>query len=215
MTAPRLLTMVAAALLGSSALAATYTVKPGDSLYNISRAAGLEPDALMRLNRLNTTTLQVGQLLNLGGAGQATAPGRNHAPTPATGTAGTRTNAGAYIRTAASRFLNIRYLYGGIGGAGIDCSGYTRAVFSQLGVTLPRTARAQFGSGAPVSRGSLQTGDLVFFNTRGYGVSHVGIYLGDGTFANANSYTGRTVIESMTTPYWSSRYVGGRRVLRG
>lgn len=207
MNAIRAVILTAAALLGSSALAATYTVKPGDTLYSIAQKANLEPAQLLKLNHLNSSTIQVGQKLSLGG-GQATAS--RSAPAPAATSRSGNTNT---IRAAATRFLNIRYVLGGSGAGGIDCSAYTRAVFQQLGVNLPRTARAQFGVGSPVSRGGLQTGDLVFFNTMGGGVSHVGVYLGNGQFANANSYNGHTMIESMTTSYWANRYVGARRVL--
>ncbi|MGY2892942.1 C40 family peptidase [Deinococcus sp. UYEF24] len=211
MNAFRAVILTAAALLGSSALAATYTVKPGDTLYKIAQQANLEPVQVLKLNGLSSSTLQVGQKLNLGGsAANSKAPttARNIPATPVTRSSNTNS-----IRTAASRFLNIRYALGGSGAGGIDCSAYTRAVFQQLGVSLPRTARAQFGVGSSVSRGNLQSGDLVFFNTMGGGVSHVGVYLGDGQFANANSYNGRTMIESMTTVYWATRYVGARRVL--
>ncbi|GGQ97738.1 C40 family peptidase [Deinococcus ruber] len=198
---------LAVTLLASSAFASTYTVKPGDTLSSIARMAGMEPAALMQQNHLSTTTLQVGQKVQYG---TATSPSKPSAQASAP----QRSSGGAYIRAAASRFLNIRYVLGGTGGRGIDCSAYTRAVFSQLGVNLPRTAREQFRVGTPVSRGNLQAGDLVFFNTIG-GVSHVGIYLGNGQFANANSYQGRTIIESMTTAYWSAHYIGARRVLNG
>jgi peptidoglycan DL-endopeptidase LytE len=208
MKAFRVLILCAAASLGSSALAATYTVKPGDTLYSIAQKANLDPAQLLALNGLPSSTIQVGQRLSLGGssAPQA-APARKATASP-------RSSGNSnVIRTAAARFLNIRYVMGGTGAGGIDCSGFTQAVFRQLGVSLPRTARAQFGTGSSVSRGNLQSGDLVFFNTLGRGVSHVGVYLGNGQFANANSYNGRTVVESMTTSYWATRYVGARRVL--
>ena len=207
MNALRVLILTAAALLGSSALAATYTVKPGDTLYNIAQKANLDPAQLLQLNKLSGSTLQVGQKLNLGGSSSSVS-----APSiPATPVS--RSGNGNTIRAAASRYLNIRYMLGGTGAGGIDCSGFTRAVLQQLGVNLPRTARAQYGVGNTVSRGNLQSGDLVFFNTMGRGVSHVGVYLGNGQFANANSYNGRTMIEAMTTTYWATRYVGARRVL--
>jgi peptidoglycan DL-endopeptidase LytE len=216
----RVLPLVAAALLGSSAFAATYTVKPGDTLYSIAQKANLEPAQLMKLNKLGSSTLQVGQKMNLGGS-DAAAPAQAKSTVVAapksvastSRTANTGGGNGNTIRAAASHFLNIRYMMGGTGGRGIDCSGFTRAVFQRLGVNIPRTARAQFGVGSPVSRGNLRSGDLVFFNTLGRGVSHVGLYLGNGEFANANSYHGRTIIEPMTSSYWATRYVGARRVL--
>ena len=209
MNALRVLILTAAALVGSSALAATYTVKPGDTLYNIAQKANLDPAQLLQLNNLSSSTLQVGQKLNLGGNSSSSVNVGNIPATPVSRNSGN----GNTIRAAASRYLNIRYMLGGTGAGGIDCSGFTRVVLQQLGVSLPRTARAQYGVGNTVSRGNLQSGDLVFFNTLGRGVSHVGVYLGNGQFANANSYNGRTVIEAMTTSYWATRYIGARRVL--
>ena len=208
MNALRVLILTAAALLGSSALAATYTVKPGDTLYNIAQKANLDPAQLLQLNSLSSSTLQVGQKLNLGGNSSSVSAGRPPVMPVSRNSGNSNT-----IRAAASRYLNIRYMLGGTGAGGIDCSGFTRAVLQQLGVSLPRTARAQYGVGNTVSRSNLQSGDLVFFNTMGRGVSHVGVYLGNGQFANANSYNGRTMIEAMTTTYWATRYVGARRVL--
>lgn len=209
MNALRVLILTAAALLGSSALAATYTVKPGDTLYNIAQKANLDPAQLAHLNSLSSSTLQVGQKLNLGGSSSSSVNAGSISATPVGRNSGNSNT----IRAAASRYLNIRYMLGGTGAGGIDCSGFTRMVLQQFGVSLPRTARAQYGVGNTVSRGNLQSGDLVFFNTLGRGVSHVGVYLGNGQFANANSYNGRTVIEAMTTSYWATRYIGARRVL--
>lgn len=208
MTRLRTLVLTLVATLSTGAFATSYTVKAGDTLYSISRAANLEPAALMKLNNLSSSTIQLGQTLKLGGGAAAERPAPPTAPQ-----AQNRSGSTAYVRTAASRFLGIRYLLGGTSARGIDCSAFTGAVMRQLGINLPRTALGQFGAGSPVSRGNLQAGDLVFFNTMGRGVSHVGLYLGDGQFANANSYQGRTVVESMMTSYWSTRYVGARRVM--
>ena len=212
MKATRVL-ILAATLLSSSAFASSYTVKRGDTLTSIARRTGVEAAELMRLNHLPSTTVQIGQKLSFGDSASAQTSGGDQTISADQGAAPSRSGS-AYIRAAASRFLNIRYVLGGTGSYGIDCSAYTRAVFAQLGVNLPRTAREQYRVGTPVARGDLQAGDLVFFNTIG-GISHVGIYLGDGEFADANSYHGRTIIESMTTSYWSTRYVGARRVLNG
>lgn len=222
------------ALLSASALAdSTYTVKAGDTLYRVAKNAHLEPEALLKLNGLGSSTLQVGQVLKLGGnaavsapSAQAQTPARPAPAIPDVAAAVAQAGGGSasaqaaprpaqdgVVRAAATRFLGIRYALGGTGRGSIDCSGYTRAVLAQLGINLPRTARAQFGAGRSVARGDLRAGDLVFFNTMGRGVSHVGLYVGGGQFANANSYHGRTMIESMGTAYWASRYVGARRFL--
>lgn len=105
------------------------------------------------------------------------------------------------------------YKYGGTSTAGFDCSGFTRYVFEQMGVTLPRVSTAQYKVGTPVSKSKLQAGDLVFFNTLGGGkVSHVGVYVGDGEFAHASSSKGIR-IDKLNSSYYQNRFVGAKRVL--
>jgi cell wall-associated NlpC family hydrolase len=200
------LPLVFAALTSTAAVASTYTVKSGDTLSAIARATGTDAGTLMRLNGLNSSTIQVGQKLNIGGA-TVNAPVRNAAPAAST-------TGGAYVRTAAARFLGIRYALGGSGRNGLDCSGFTQNVFRSLGISIPRTAAGQWNTGHAVNRRDLRAGDLVFFNTMGRIASHVGLYLGDGMMANANSYQGRTIIEPLfTNAYWASRYNGARRIM--
>ncbi len=76
------------------------------------------------------------------------------------------------------------------GASGMDCSGFTSAVFSDLGVYLPDSPVDQYYSGTP-SNG--KAGDLVFFDESGYGVSHVGIATGYGTVMHASTYYGAIV----------------------
>ncbi|HEY5837149.1 C40 family peptidase [Streptomyces sp.] len=81
------------------------------------------------------------------------------------------------------------YVYGATGPGAYDCSGLTQAAFASVGVTLPRTSQEQSSTGASVSIGSLQPGDLVFWGGRG-SAFHVGVYIGDGQYLDAaNSST--------------------------
>ena len=93
---------------------------------------------------------------------------------------------------------------------GLICSGYTQYVFKGSGISLPRVAADQYKAGSAVKKDQLQSGDLVFFSTTGKGVSHVGIYIGEGRFVDAsNSGVG---ISSLSSAYYASRYLGARRV---
>jgi cell wall-associated NlpC family hydrolase len=78
------------------------------------------------------------------------------------------------------------------GAYGLDCSGFTSAVYANLGVSLPDDPVAQYGYGVP-SAGA--AGDLVFFDEAGYGISHVGIATGYGTVIHASTYYG-TITET-------------------
>ncbi len=115
------------------------------------------------------------------------------------------------IIQTAMRYVGVPYVFGGNGPNGFDCSGFTRFVFARSGIGLPRMADEQFGLGRPVGQAHLQPGDLVFFETYTDGVSHVGIYLGEGKFISATSSRG-VAIAWLGDSYWGPRYVGARRV---
>jgi cell wall-associated NlpC family hydrolase len=107
----------------------------------------------------------------------------------------------------AMQYLGTPYVWGGASPAGFDCSGFVMYVYSKIGVSLPHSSYAQYGYGSPVSRSDLQPGDLVFFD----GLGHVGIYVGGGSFIHA-PHTGDVVKISSLTGWYSSTFVGGRRL---
>jgi cell wall-associated NlpC family hydrolase len=112
--------------------------------------------------------------------------------------------------------LNLRgtpYRNGGSDPAGFDCSGFVKYVFEQNGVTVPRTVADQFHSGEKIDARQLEPGDLVFFSTVSPGASHVGIVIGGDEFVHAPSSTGEVRVERLSASYWSSRFIGARRVL--
>jgi cell wall-associated NlpC family hydrolase len=104
-----------------------------------------------------------------------------------------------------------RYCYGGTTKRGVDCSALTGALVNEsLGITLPRTARAQYAECRKIRKDNLIEGDLVFFNTRG-GISHVGLYLGNNYFVHASVHAGVT-ISSLNDSYYSKKFIGGGRM---
>jgi cell wall-associated NlpC family hydrolase len=112
-------------------------------------------------------------------------------------------------------WIGVRYRFGGQDEKkGFDCAGLVRRAFASVR-DLPRTAASQFREGFLVSRDELKPGDLVFFkNTYKRGISHVGIYVGDGRFVHAASSRRAVVVDKLDAEYYSSRFAGGRRVVK-
>jgi cell wall-associated NlpC family hydrolase len=121
----------------------------------------------------------------------------------------------------AKTLLGMPYRPGGSTPRGFDCSGFVKFVFNSVGVNLGRDSRSQAREGDRVALDDLRPGDLLFFATRGVrrGISHVAIYLGDGQFIHANSWTGPGVhcvkVGEITSQYFARRLVAARRILTG
>lgn len=96
---------------------------------------------------------------------------------------------------------------------GYDCSEFVGEIYEEYAsVHLPRTAENLFTAGRKVRNGDLFFGDLVFFDTGGRGVSHVGIYVGFGEFVHSSTSNG-VIISSLDDKYYKKRYLGARRVM--
>ncbi|GIP36546.1 C40 family peptidase [Paenibacillus sp. J2TS4] len=104
------------------------------------------------------------------------------------------------------------YLWAGTTEAGFDCSGFTKYLFAKFDIELSRSSKTQAKEGTEVDKADLRVGDLVFFNTDGNGISHVGVYMGDGEFAHSATDEGVT-ISRMDEKYYAKRYVTSRRIL--
>ncbi|KMN77896.1 C40 family peptidase [Chromobacterium alkanivorans] len=116
----------------------------------------------------------------------------------------------------AMSLLGVAYRFGGNSPEnGLDCSGFIRYVFQKsLKVNLPRTSAEMARVGKSINRSELVPGDLVFFNTRGFSYSHVGMYMGNGKFIHAPR-TGKNIeVANINQSYWNGRFNGARRVNR-
>ncbi|WP_336788487.1 C40 family peptidase [Paenibacillus sp. MMO-177] len=115
------------------------------------------------------------------------------------------------LKGSINEVVGTPYKWGGTTTQGFDCSGFINYIFNQFDIKLPRTSQTQAKVGDPVSKSNLREGDLVFFNTSGKGISHAGIYIGNGKFAHFSSSKGVT-ISKMSEEYYDSRYVTARQV---
>lgn len=137
---------------------------------------------------------------------------RPHAPStaspvekPATSTAGNSPRAQSAISAATSK-VGSTYVWGSSGPSTFDCSGLMSYAYAQVGISLPRSSRAQFSMGTSVAKSDLQPGDLVFYYSP---VSHVGMYIGDGKIVDAaNPRSGVRITSVNSMPYSGARRVG-------
>lgn len=111
-------------------------------------------------------------------------------------------------------YLGTPYVWGGTSHNGIDCSGLTSNTYGENRVRIPRVSRDQWRVGSAVNGAALHDGDLVFFNTLGVGVSHVGMVVDAKRrrFVQASSSKGVTVSD-LDGKYYRTRYLGARRVV--
>lgn len=84
--------------------------------------------------------------------------------------------------------LGEAYVWGGTSlGNGVDCSGFTQAIYRKLGYSIPRTSRSQAVSGDTISASELKPGDLVFYGSSSY-INHVAMYIGNGQVIHASNH---------------------------
>ncbi|QBK26330.1 LysM peptidoglycan-binding domain-containing C40 family peptidase [Ureibacillus thermophilus] len=176
----------------SGAFAATYTVKSGDTLYSIAKKYNTTYQEIMELNGLTSTLIKVGQKLEVNGTDNLTE------------------NPNLKAVELAKKYIGVPYVFGGSSPSGFDCSGFIYYVYKNAGKSISRETAADYYQKATKVT-SPKVGDLVFFsNTYKKGISHVGIYIGDGQMINASS--SGVKIESIKTGYWKNRLSGYGRI---
>lgn len=117
---------------------------------------------------------------------------------------------GSAIVDYAKKYLGLRYVSGGNSlETGTDCSGFTKLIYKEFGVTLSRTVKTQVNNGSYIKKSDLQKGDLVFY---GYGdnvVRHVAIYIGNGQVIHESNRRDGVKISSLNM----MEYITSRRVV--
>ncbi|MEW6003083.1 MAG: LysM peptidoglycan-binding domain-containing protein [Nitrospirota bacterium] len=200
----------------------TYIVRKGDSIYKISRRLNIDVEELKTINSLETDLIKPGQKIllepELEGIKKYEAvlsQVRTDEDSEKIPESEDMSKTGLRERLVlfAKKLLDIPYRFGGNSLIGIDCSAYVQKVYSLIGIDLPRSAREQFDRGRPVDNDELSIGDLVFFRTYASFPSHVGIYLGNNLFIHASSRGKKVTIDSLKTPYYLKRFIGGKRLI--
>jgi len=125
-----------------------------------------------------------------------------------------QTSGGQAIVDFALQFQGYPYVYAGNTPAGFDCSGFTQyVILNTLGIDIGHGVAEQTGYGAWVDWGAWQPGDLVYFaGTYRAGISHTGVYIGDGQFIHAENEGTGVVISSLYSDYYSGHYYGAYRL---
>lgn len=112
-------------------------------------------------------------------------------------------------------YLGTPYVWGGLTHRGIDCSGLTMNSYREVSIGIPRVSRLQWQSGTAVGPDRLRDGDLVFFDTAGNGVSHVGMVVDADRRRIIHASSSKGVVEADLADRWfQARYLGARRVVR-
>jgi cell wall-associated NlpC family hydrolase len=128
---------------------------------------------------------------------------------PAAGSSSLRSN---IVNLGMSK-VGSRYRFGGTGPSSFDCSGFVYYVVNNSGFRISRDMGAQLAAGRRVSTDEMQPGDLVFFtNTYKRGLSHAGIYIGNGKFVHAENESTGVVVSQLWSAYWSSHYYAAVRL---
>ncbi|QTD41123.1 C40 family peptidase [Sporosarcina sp. Te-1] len=230
---------LATALTAGQADAAsdTYVVKKGDTLWKIASAHKLSVDELKSLNQMQSESIKIDQKLvvtkkpgsakqpavtqtsktttaqSLAVSKETSSTNQFKAPAAQVDKPHLPSNHSQAILAAATEvslpLLDTPYVWAGVTPEGFDCSGFIYYVFRTAGLDLPRLDTVGMYTNATIVDEPVP-GDLVFFqNTYREGISHAGIYLGDGNFIHAG--TKKVEVTSLNSAYWKDKFVGYKR----
>ncbi|HUS17742.1 MAG TPA: SH3 domain-containing C40 family peptidase [Chloroflexia bacterium] len=148
-------------------------------------------------------------------AAPAAAQARSGSARGAQPPAAARPSTAGGVLSVAMQYVGYRYRFGGTSPAGFDCSGFVYYVFNKAGISMSRSLSGQVASGTKISSSQLQPGDLVYFaNTYKRGISHIGIYIGNGKIVHAAAERTGVMVSDLWSAYWAAHYAGAVRISR-
>lgn len=163
-------------------------------------------------HRVVLSALAAAVLITVGGCRTSSPPARPGSTRERPSGSGTSNVPATAWQREIDRWIGTPYHRGGGDLNGADCSGFVQSVYRRVAdLELPRITRDQFTVGFEVGRSNLRPGDLVFFETLGAGVSHVGLMVGGDRFAHASTSKG-VRYSRLSETYWSTHYLGARRL---
>ena len=178
-----------------------YVVKSGDTLGKIAVTYDMTVQELKSLNNLTSDRIYVGQTLKVTGTAETVT---TQAPV-------TDSDIAAKMVSTAKSLIGIPYVWGGSTTSGFDCSGFIYYVANKAGKSLVRTSAAGYYDRSYYVN-SPKAGDLVFFeNTYKQGISHVGIYLNENQFIQADATHG-IMISNLHSPYYTAHFAAFKRL---
>lgn len=117
------------------------------------------------------------------------------------------------VLSKAQEFLGTPYRFGNSGEKKTDCSGFTQQVFSEFGISLPRSANEQARYGKKIELKDLKVGDLLFYRTYKKAPSHVAIYAGDGKIIHASYRAKKVQYDEIDKKYYKQRFLYAKRIV--
>ncbi|NBJ70835.1 MULTISPECIES: peptidoglycan endopeptidase [Clostridia] len=201
---------------GSGSSSKTYVVKSGDTLSEIAAKYKVSVSNLKRWNNLRSDLIVVGQKLSIGknaSSGGSNSSGGGSSSTGnsgggSTGNANVDFNVNKVVSTAKG-FQGVPYVWGGSSPSGFDCSGFIHYVYNKGGKSMGRTSSTGYYNRS-YHINNPKVGDLVFFaGTYRPGISHLGVYLGNGNFIHAGS--NGVEISNLSNSYWKKHFDSFKR----
>lgn len=197
-------TVALSATIAAPASAATYEVRSGDTLWNIAQDYGTSVSSLQSINGISGHMIYPGQTFQTSSSSSATASSTKSSQVTAV------SNPVSSLASIAKQYTGVPYVWGGSSPAGFDCSGFIHHTLNKAGYDTGRTNAAGYYNQA-TKVGSPQVGDLVFFSgTYKPGISHVGIYIGNGKMISANG--GGVGVDNIYGAYWGDHFTGFGRM---